>query len=126
MHSKKRILIVDDEQDICTYLSTLFDDHGYSTSSASDGEEALNEVEAEIPDLITLDISMPKKSGIKFYREMRENDPWKSVPIIIVTGISEDFKRFISTRHQVPPPDGYLSKPIEPEEILAMVRKLTA
>jgi DNA-binding response OmpR family regulator len=69
---------------------------------------------------------MPKISGIKFYREMRENDRWKSIPIIIVTGISEDFKRFISTRHQVPPPDGYLSKPIDPGEILAMVKKLTA
>jgi len=126
MTSKKRILIVDDEQDILTYLSALLEDNGYETFQAKDGEEALRQVEAALPDLITLDISMPEKSGIKFYREMKANDRWKQIPIIIVTGISEEFKKFISSRHQVPPPEGYLSKPINREEILQFVKKLTS
>jgi CheY-like chemotaxis protein len=126
MASRKKILIVDDEEDIRTYLSTLLGDQGYETLLAKDGEEALKQVEAVGPDLITLDISMPEKSGIKFYREMKANDRWKQIPIIIVTGVSEDFKKFISTRHQVPPPEGYLSKPINPQEILGLIKNFTA
>jgi CheY-like chemotaxis protein len=126
MSGKKKILIIDDEQDILTYLSTLLEDNGYATALAKDGEEALKQVEAAGPDLITLDISMPEKSGIKFYREIKAQDRWKQIPIVIVTGVSEDFRKFISTRHQVPPPEGYLSKPIHPEEILALIKKLTA
>jgi len=126
MASKKKVLIVDDEEDILTYLSTLLEDNGYDTLLARDGEEAWRQVEMNPPDLITLDISMPEKSGIKFYRDVKANDQWKKIPIIIVTGISEDFKRFISTRQQVPPPEGYLSKPINPEEILALIKKFTA
>jgi len=84
------------------------------------------QVEASLPDLITLDISMPGKSGVKFYREMKVDDRWKHIPIIIITGVSEDFKKFSSSRQQVPPPEGYLSKPIEKEEILALVKKFTA
>ncbi|MBU1207482.1 MAG: response regulator [Proteobacteria bacterium] len=126
MASKKKILIVDDEQDILTYLSTLLEDNGYNTVLAKNGEEALKQMEAALPDLITLDISMPGKSGVKFYRDMKAEDRWKHIPIIIITGVSEDFKKFISSRQQVPPPEGYLSKPIEKEEILALVKKFTA
>jgi CheY-like chemotaxis protein len=125
MASRKRILIVDDEQDIRTYLSTLLEDHGYETFEAKDGEEAMQKVQAECPDLITLDVSMPEKSGIKFFREMRMDDRWKKIPIIMVTGVSGDFKGFISSRHQIPPPEGFVSKPINHEEILNLVQKLT-
>lgn len=126
MAIQKKILIVDDEQDIRTYLSTLLGDQGYQTLVAKDGEEAWKQMESSLPDLITLDISMPEKSGIKFYREMKADDRWKQIPIIIVTGVSEDFRKFISSRHQVPPPEGYLSKPINREEILELVKKFTS
>ncbi len=124
MAEKKKILVVDDEQDILTYLSTLFEDHGYATALAQDGEEALRQVEAHSPDLITLDISMPEKSGVKFYREMKEDARWKGIPIIIVTGVSGDFQKFISSRHQVPPPEGFVAKPVEQDEILGLVKRL--
>ena len=65
MSGPKRILIVDDEQDIRTYLSTLLGDQGYETSEARDGGEALQMVQEGAPDLITLDISMPGKSGMR-------------------------------------------------------------
>ena len=126
MAGNKKILIVDDEQDIRTYLSTLLEDNGYDTLLARDGEEAFRQVETHSPDLITLDISMPEKSGIKFYRDIKANDHWKGIPIVIVTGVSEDFRKFISSRHQVPPPEGYLSKPINPEEILELVKRFTS
>ena len=126
MSSRKKILVVDDEEDIRIYLSTLLGDQGYEICVAKDGEEARKQVESSPPDLITLDISMPEKSGIKFYREMKASDLWKQIPVIIVTGISDDFRKFISSRHQVPPPEGYLSKPINPQEILGLVRQFTS
>ena len=124
MSGPKRILIVDDEQDIRTYLSALLEDQGYETVQATNGEEAIQRLRAASPDLITLDISMPEKSGIKFFREMKTDDRWKHIPIIVVTGVSEDMRTFISSRHQVPAPEGFVAKPINQEEILALVRSL--
>jgi len=125
MPSAKRILIVDDEEDIRTYLSTLLEDQGFETVLAKDGEEAMRQVQTVSPDLITLDISMPEKSGVKFFREMKSDERWKKIPIVVVTGVSEDFKKFISSRHQIPAPEGFLSKPINQEEILKLVKELT-
>jgi CheY-like chemotaxis protein len=124
MAENKTVLIVDDEPDVVTWISTLLEDNGYSTVSAQNGEEALNRIKDARPDLVTLDISMPGTSGVRFYRDMKENDEWKAIPIVVVTGISDDFKQFISTRRQVPPPEGYISKPIEEKEILELVKKL--
>lgn len=125
MADPKRILIVDDEQDIRTYLSTLFEDQGFKTVQAKDGEEAMRIIETEPPDLITLDISMPEKSGVKFFREIKTSERWKNIPIIIVTGVSEDFKSFISSRHHIPAPEGFVPKPISAEDITDLARKLT-
>jgi len=125
MAGPKRILIVDDEEDIRTYLSTLLEDQGFQAILAKDGEEAMQKLQAEPPDLISLDISMPEKSGVKFYREIKTDNRWKHIPIVIVTGVSEDFRNFISSRHQIPPPEGFVSKPISPEEIIGLVRTLT-
>jgi len=124
MSGPKRILIVDDEQDIRTYLATLLGDQGYETIEAKDGGEAIQQMQAAPPDLITLDISMPEKSGIRFYREIKVDDRWKHIPIVVVTGVSEEMKTFISSRHQVPAPEGFVSKPIDQEEILDIVRSL--
>jgi CheY-like chemotaxis protein len=124
MADKKTILVIDDEPDVLTYLSTLLEDNGYATVTAKDGAEASEKVKAAPPDLITLDITMPEKSGVRFYRDMKESDEWKGIPIIIVTGISGDFERFISTRRQVPPPEGFIAKPVDANELLAMVKKL--
>jgi CheY-like chemotaxis protein len=124
MSGPKRILIVDDEQDIRTYLSTLLGDQGYETSEARDGGEALQMVQEGAPDLITLDISMPGKSGIRFFREIKTDDRWRHIPVVVVTGVSEDMKTFISSRHQVSAPEGFVAKPIDRDEILALVRSL--
>jgi len=80
MTNKKTILIVDDEQDERTYLSTLLGDNGYNVITAENGDEALKKVKEVAPALITLDVTMPEKSGVKFYREMRESDDWKNIP----------------------------------------------
>jgi response regulator RpfG family c-di-GMP phosphodiesterase len=67
---------------------------------------------------------MPEKSGVAVYRKLREDDRFKAIPVIIITGVSDDFKQFISTRRQVPPPEGYISKPVEPGDLIAKVEEL--
>jgi CheY-like chemotaxis protein len=129
----KSILLVDDEEDIITYLGTLLSDAGYDVRIARDGEEAMTEVRKQKPDLVSLDITMPQKSGVRFYREMREDPELKDVPIVIVTGIQNPwsskaaggtFEDFITKRKQVPPPDGFFEKPVDREKYLAKVAEV--
>jgi len=122
----KTILVVDDEPDIVTYLTTLLEDNGYATVAAVNGVEAMSRVEEARPDLITLDITMPEKSGVRFYREMKTSAALQGVPIVIVTGVSADFERFISTRGKVPPPEGFITKPIDQEKILELIARLVS
>lgn len=126
----KRILVIDDESDERIYLSTLLEDHGYSTEVARDGNEGMEKVLADRPDLVTLDITMPGKSGVKFFREMREDPALSGVPIVVVTGVtglggkSEEFHEFLSTRKQTRPPDGFMAKPVDREKLLETIGNL--
>lgn len=129
---KKLILVVDDEPDVVTYLTTFLENNGYLTVSASDGNEAIARVKDEQPDLITLDISMPEKSGIKFYREIKGNPDLAKIPVLVITavtgfgGSSEAFERFLSSRKQVPPPDAFFGKPLDMDKLLDTVKSLIA
>ncbi len=124
MSEKKRVLIIDDEPDTLTFFASVLTDNGYAVETAVNGEEGLEKSRSNKPDIITLDITMPEMSGVKFYRLMREEESLKSIPIVIITGISSDFEKFISSRSQVPAPDGYLSKPIDEKDLLDKVRAL--
>jgi CheY-like chemotaxis protein len=121
---KKTVLVVDDDPDARDFLTTVLEDNGFATVSAEDGTEALQRIEEKLPDLVALDISMPEKSGVAVYRALKENEQLKNIPVIIITGISEDFKKFISSRRQVPPPEGYISKPVDSPQLVSMVRDL--
>jgi CheY-like chemotaxis protein len=120
----RKILIVDDEPDVVTYLETFFSDNGFVTVAAADGKEGFARAKAERPDLITLDISMPEESGVKMYRQLQDEPTTKDIPVIIVTGISADFERFIRSRKQVREPDGYFEKPIDKEALLAKIQEI--
>lgn len=128
--AKKKILVLDDEPDVVTYLATLFDDHGYSVQSAGDGRQGLEMATQWRPDLITLDITMPERSGIRFYRDLKEDELLASIPVVIITAVTgyggdpRSFEKFISSRRQVPPPEAFIAKPIEPERLLRIVEKL--
>jgi CheY-like chemotaxis protein len=127
-----RILIVDDEPDIVAYLEMLLRDAGYGTTTAGDGEAALEAMRRERPDLVTLDISMPKASGTRFYKSVRTDPSLASIPVVIVTAVTgfggdpDGYRKFISHRRLVPPPDGFFSKPIPREEFLAAVEEILA
>ena len=129
---KKRVLVIDDEPSVVTYLETLLQDNGYETSSAENGRTGFERARSEKPDLVCLDITMPEQSGIRFYRDLKDDPELTHTPVIIVTtvtGLGGDpgpFKRFISTRTQVPAPEGFLSKPIDQQEFLATVARVLA
>lgn len=124
MTALKKILIIDDEKDILTYLSTFFVDNGFDVITAFDGKEGVQQAILRKPDIITLDVSMPEESGVKALRELQNNESTKNTPIIIITGLASDFKRFIETRKQVHPPEGYFEKPIDRDELLVKVKEL--
>jgi Fe-S oxidoreductase len=121
LHSR-RILVVDDEPDVVRYLSALLSDHGFAVSSAQDGSEALTKARAERPDLITLDITMPGKSGVDVFTTLRRDPQLASIPVFIITGVV-DFRRLMYYR-EVQPPEGYMEKPIDPDVLLMTIRRL--
>ena len=123
----KKILIVDDEPDLVAYLQSLLKDNGYDTVTAEDGKEGMEKARSEKPDLITLDISMPEESGVKMYRELQDDPATANIPIVIITGLSSDFKRFLEyleRKKQISPPAAYFEKPIDKEEMLNKFREI--
>jgi CheY-like chemotaxis protein len=120
--SKFKILVVDDEPDILEFICTVLEDHGANVIRARDGEEALRIARIEKPDLITLDIQMPHKDGSEVFEEMRGDPELKTIPVCIISGKPE-MRRLIYQR-TVPPPEGYLDKPINEQNLLLNVRKI--
>jgi len=126
----KKILVVDDEPDILTFLGTLLRKNGYDVCEACDGVEGMKKVMEEKPDLVCLDLLMPEKTGLKMYREMRKDDHLKDLPVIMVTGIEavqpwefKGFKEFIHER-TMPAPQGYIEKPIDKEQFLKAIKEV--
>ena len=111
----KKILIVDDEQDIRIYLDTLFKKDGYETAIAEDGISALKMLEEFDPDLITLDLQMPNDTGTDFYRKIHRNEKYNSIPIIVISGMAG--------RHlAISKPLAVYEKPIDPAKLLETVK----
>jgi len=123
---KAKILLVDDEEDVTTFVGTLLEDNGYSVVKAANGKEGLAKAKSETPDLIILDISMPEESGVRMFRNLQEDSQTTAIPVIMLTGVSHDFKRFIETRRQVRPPAGYFDKPPDRDQLLAKIREIIA
>lgn len=124
METQKTILVVEDESDQTTYLCALFQDQGFSVISAANGKEGFEKAKSKHPDLITLDISMPEESGVRMFRDVQGDPETSKIPVIIITGITHEFKRFIETRKQVHPPEGYFDKPLDREKLLARIHEL--
>ncbi len=124
MADKKKILVVEDEEDQWVWLTTFFEDHGYETVHAIDGEKGLDLAKSESVDLITLDISMDNQSGIKMFRNLQRSPETAEIPVIMITGVAAEFKQFIERAKQVKNPDGYFEKPFDESALLAKVKQL--
>lgn len=118
----KHVLIVDDEEDMRVYLETIFRKAGYETRAAINGDDALSAVARQRPDLITLDILMPRRSGLNFFRSLRKVEDTKNVPVIIVSGVTGNSEFF--EPDDLKGPVRFLEKPIKPDELLATVKAL--
>ena len=121
---RRKILVVEDEADLVAYLKTVLADHGFDVICAEDGVEGIAKARSEHPDLITLDINLPRETGVRMYRDLHEDPATAAIPVVMITGVSPEFKRFIETRKQVPPPAGYFEKPVKPEELVAKIRQV--
>lgn len=120
----KKVLIIDDEKDMRVYLTTLFQKAGYEVDSASDGIEGLSAAQAKQPDLITLDILMPKKSGLKAYRELRTSPLTSDVPIIILTGLGRQEDFFGEDHENIRRPEAIVEKPIDRDAFLKQAKAI--
>ena len=119
----KKILIIDDEKDMRVYLAALFRKAGYETEAAANGEEGLELAETQQPDLITLDVLMPKGSGIRAYRGLRTSEKTGSIPIVVLTGLTR-LDDFFGDLGDLPKPDEMVEKPIDRETFLEKVEAL--
>lgn len=122
-----RVLIVDDEPDVVTYLSTALHAHGFQAAVAHSAERGLQLVEESRPDVICLDIMMPRESGITMYLHLKQNSRTQHIPVVIISGVAAegqfDFRTYVPD-HSVPSPERYLEKPVVVDELIAAVRQL--
>ena len=114
----KKILFADDDPHLVEVLLLRFKSAGYETVAAYDGEEALLKMRAEKPDLVVLDITMPKMNGYSLVREMKDDETLKNTPIIILSG-----KDTMQDIFQIEGVGTYLVKPFEFDELLGKVKE---
>ena len=112
----KKILVVDDDPSISAYIAEVLENNGYETCRASNGKEALEQLEAGTVDLITLDIEMPDVSGPKFNHIVGREGRWGNVPIIVITGHE-------GLRYVIPKAVATLGKPFAHDDLVHEVRQ---
>ncbi len=137
----KRILIVDDEPDAISYISSVLEDNGYEYLSAENGEQGLELARKEKPDMILLDLIMPEKSGMLMFQELKKDPELGRIPVIVVSGASEalgvDLRNFMikqplrgrqkvvetTGETQFTEPNAYVEKPVDPNELIKVIKE---
>lgn len=120
---KKKVLVVDDEIDMRIYISTVLKASGFEAVTTREGGEALRKAKENRPDLIVLDVMMPGEGGAETYRELKQDEDLRDVPVILVSAVKRDsflhYLRMLNARlpDPIPPPFTYLEKPVEPEDL---------
>jgi two-component system, OmpR family, phosphate regulon response regulator PhoB len=126
----KRVLVVDDEQDMRVFMTTLLETNGYKPIAAEDGKQGLEMARSKKPALIILDVMMPKESGIFMYRELKKDADLKGIPVIMVSALAK--KTFFHSQKildeyeggQIEEPAAYIEKPPEAEELLQVITRI--
>ena len=118
MESSK-VLLVDDEPDITTNLAPVLQRSGFVVDTAADGVEALEKAAGFAPDIIILDVDMPRLDGRSVLRKLRQQDNW--VPIILLTKLGESIERTLALEEGA---DDYLNKPFETHELMARMKAI--
>lgn len=146
MSEGKEVLIVDDSEENVAYMSEILEDLGHSYRVARNGKEGMQALQEKRPDLVLLDVMMPRKSGIKVFQDMKKDPELAKIPVIIVTGLGEAtgvdietgkeedketyqddiVRRFgAALRKQLAglTPDALVEKPIDPPVLAAEIKK---
>ena len=126
----KKVLVVDDDPDVRLFSVTVLEENGYTPLEAEDGESGLKMLKAEKPDLVVLDVLMPRQSGVRLYRELKTSKALKDLKVIILSGIAK--KTFLRSQKaltefggaEIPEPEIYLEKPVEPDELADVIKKV--
>jgi CheY-like chemotaxis protein len=124
---KKKILIIDDEPDIVQYLQLVLEDNGYEVVPASDGKEGFELARREHPDLVCLDIMMPRKTGVTLYQEIKTDPDLKKLPCIIISAYEsaytfkgQAFRRLVQDKN-IPEPLRFFEKPLDIPKFLGFI-----
>jgi len=116
----KNILVVEDDKNIRELIEFNLEDAGFSVVEAADGEEALDNISAEI-DLVVLDLMLPKIDGMEVCRKIRGNDELRKIPIIMLTAKGEEVERILGLEMGA---DDYMTKPFSPRELIARIKAI--
>ncbi len=144
----KKVLVVDDDVHTVKFLTTALEENGYDAIKAYDGKEGLELIQNENPDLVLLDVMMPKKTGFTLFQQTRRDEKYKDLPVIMLTGVGEvleelnaesedtDARPYDSLREMMKKkiqqmkgeglikPNMFIDKPIEPELVIAKIQEL--
>lgn len=124
----RKVLIADDEPEVHEFVQVALEDDGYQILTAADGDAALQAARAERPDVVILDVQMPKKDGFEVFGELRAADATKAIPVIMLTSVSQktgipfgagDMGDYLGSE-----PDAFLDKPIDPDTLRQTVARL--
>ena len=119
----KKILIVDDEQDIVESLKFVLEGCNYSCYCAYNGEDGLKLAREIVPDLIILDVMMPRINGYKISRLLKFDKKYQNIPILMITARSQEEDKLIGEETGA---DEYITKPFDLDEVLSIVKKYLA
>ncbi len=144
----KQVLVVDDDRNTVKFLSVLLSEHGYEPVPAYDGTEGLQKVEQSRPDLVVLDVMMPKKSGFVLFRQLKQDAQYTDIPVLMLTGVTgileeleaqegDTFERpydslRVALKQKIAEmreeglikPEMFMDKPVDPDSFITKVRQL--
>jgi two-component system alkaline phosphatase synthesis response regulator PhoP len=118
MTKKTQVLVVDDDDKIRSIIEAILIPRGHQVLLASGGEEALNILATTNPDLILLDIFMPKQDGYSTLAKIKGNESTKEIPVVMVSGVGQDLNKKLANQMGA---NGYITKPFKAYEILEAV-----
>jgi len=124
MTDKKQILLVDDDPDFVEAVKVIVESGGYDVRVAYDGQEGLEEVAEQKPDLIVLDVMMPVMNGHEACAKLKADDATKEIPIILLTAVADRVTTSTYTHRDMleSEAEDYMPKPVEPQELLERIK----